>query len=86
MYNYKELRPTIFKDDGIPRLLIIRDRIHKLFTHSNTIIMESILDGILGDSWENMVCVDYLVELGEITEINKNSDSPAQYHIFRHIK
>jgi hypothetical protein len=41
--------------------------------------MEKVLTG--GDSWELMACVDRLIELGEISEIERG-DCPGQYRVF----
>ena len=82
MYNYKEQRETIFKDDGVPRLMIARDKVHKMLKLSGAFTMGFIISGMLGDSWENMACIDYLVELKEIKEIDQKGEIAGQNRIF----
>lgn len=63
-YNYLELRPTIFTEEGQRRFLIIRDRAKILLKEAGAFTMARVCDC----SWEEMACVDRLVELEEIRE------------------
>ena len=82
MYNYKEQRESIFTEDGVPHLMIIRDKVHKLLNLAGCATMQSIINGIGGDSWKNMACVDYLIETKEIKEIEQKNEVAGQHRIF----
>ena len=45
-------------------------------------MMSKAIQGVSGDSWESMACVDRLVELGEIIEITSNMNVMSQDRIF----
>ncbi len=72
MYNYSELRPYLFTEDGQVMLLQVRDYAKHLLKIAGAFQMERAFDGIKGGygSWEAMACVDRLVELKEIREIS----------------
>jgi len=44
--------------------------------------MEAAIGGTLGSGWEQMACVDRLLELREIVEIS-GSGIPAQHRVFK---
>lgn len=80
-YRYEDLKPTIFTEDGQIRFLKIRDQVQKKLKVSGAVNMESAITGIGGDTWQQLACVDRLVEIGELREI-KQSDVAGQYRIF----
>lgn len=83
MYNYQKERPYIFTENGQVEFLIIRDKIKDLLCKSGAVTMEKILYGLTGTNWHHMACVDRLVELGEIKEVNQNKNYIlGQYRIF----
>lgn len=69
MYKYQELRETIFTEKGQERFLAIRDHVNMVIKTSGAITMGAAMNVVVGDSWENMACVDRMVELGELREI-----------------
>lgn len=80
MYNYQTEKPYIFTEDGNKIFLKIRDKVHSLLKTSGAFMMENATNGMGGNSWFQLACVDYLVELGEIREIK--TDGAAQHRIF----
>ena len=73
MYNYQNEKSKIFTEDGQVVFLKIRDKTQQLLKQSGAVMMGNILNGITGDSWLHLACVDRLVELGEIKEITNDS-------------
>ena len=73
MYNYQNEKSKIFTEDGQVIFLKIRDKTQQLLKQSGAVMMSNILNGITGDSWLHLACVDRLVELGEIKEITNDS-------------
>ena len=83
MYNYQEQRSYIFTEDGQIEFLKIRDKVKDLLRKFGAVTMEKILHGFTGTNWHHMACVDRLVELGEIKEVDQKKDYvPGQYRIF----
>lgn len=82
-YRYADLRETIFTDAGQRMFLQIRDRVHKLLKQSGCVRMQEAIAGSTGDSWLMLACVDRMVELDEIREINYGGDdTPGQLRLF----
>lgn len=80
MYEYSDLKPTLFTDAGQRQFLQIRDHVHKVLETAGAIRMGNAMEGN-GSSWERMACVDRLVELGEIREIDYGHCA-TQHRIF----
>ena len=68
MYNYTTERPYVFTEDGQVKFLEIRDRAKELISSSGAATMACLMH-VTGDSFQRMACVDRLVELGELREI-----------------
>lgn len=81
MYNYQNEKSKIFTEDGQVVFLKIRDKTQQLLKQSGAVMMSNILNGITGDSWLHLACVDRLVELGEIKEIT-NIGVAGQHRVF----
>lgn len=82
MYNYKTQKPNIFTEDGQRMFLNIRDRSKELLGESGAFMLDNVIAGCGGgDSWNMLACVDRLLELGEIREIEQ-VDVPGQYRVF----
>ncbi len=80
-YNYQEQKNKwLFTDDGQRQFLVVRDRIKVLIETAGAFMMDNVLDLHLGD-WNLMACVDRMVELGEIVEIDR-PDCFQQHRIF----
>lgn len=79
-YNYLEQKPNIFKEENQQRFLDVRDKAHRLLKEQGWFRMEEATSEVVGDTWDQLACVDRLVELGEIKEIP--TDGPNQHRIF----
>ena len=81
MYKYEEQKQHIFSEDMQETFLKIRDNVHKLLKSSGAVTMGNAIAGATGgDSWKLMACVDRLVELKEIKEVERKSW--GQFRIF----
>ena len=81
MYEYAKYKNSVFTEDGQVRFLAIRDRVRSKLADSGAVRMQEAMRGSTGDSWEIMACIDRLVELGEIREIEQERVA-AQHRVF----
>ncbi len=76
MYNYEELKPTLFTEENQKLFLGIRDQVQGMIKQSGAVDMGHAMELPTGagaaNSWTMMACVDRLVELGELREIPTN--------------
>ena len=68
-YNYNDQRSFVFTEKGQKTFLKIRDNAFKLITKAGCAKMGNLTRGT-GEIWNRLACVDRLVELGELREIN----------------
>ena len=85
MYKYDEQGHHVFAPENQKMFLSIRDRAHKLIHQAGVARMDKIIAGEVGVSWVMMACVDRLVELGEIHEIDV-SGIAGQYRMFTDLR
>ena len=69
MYNYNTQKPKIFTEDGQVTFIKIRDNVKRLLEVAGAVRAIEAWDGICGDHWIMLACLDRLVELGEIREL-----------------
>lgn len=86
MYSYGAQKEELFTDEGQRAFLRTRDHVRKCLQLSGAVTMGNAMSppgsGIsMGTSWGMMACVDRLVELGEIREINYG-ECAGQHRIF----
>lgn len=80
-YVYEEQKEELFTDDGQKMFLKIRDKAHRLLKEAGAFRQQEVIsDCGGGDSWTMIACVDRLVELGEIVELQRNCWS--QYKVY----
>ena len=91
MYNYQQVKPLLFSDEGQRLFLKCRDRVKDLLKASGAVRMEEAIKTLSGTSWTMLACLDRMVELGEIREIREREvlgpyndviEGPAQHRIF----
>ena len=76
MYDYKDYKPELFKEENQEDFLKIRDGIKATIQIAGCITMDKAIGfGKRGDSWLHMAMVERLVELGEIEEVKTEYDS-----------
>lgn len=80
-YDYPTERKWVFTDDGGRQLLRISWKADELLKVAGAATMGKLIAGEAGGSWEMMACVDRLVEVGELKEVNYGP-CPGQYRIF----
>lgn len=86
MYDYSEQRPFVFSEKGQVCFLAIRDHIQKVLKVSGCIDLGHAMTQTSGDTWDQMACVDRLVELGELREVVQEGFPAGQHRIFRDAK
>lgn len=70
MYNYQEIRPRIFTEEGQTTFLAIRDKAFALCATAGAVRADKLMVGVGGgDSWTLIACMDRLLELKELREI-----------------
>jgi len=82
MYKYEELKAGLFTENGQVMFLGIRDNTKKLLATSGAVSMFKAISTTTGDSWLRVACVDRLVELGEIRELNIGNGVSGQNRVF----
>lgn len=75
-YNYQIERQGLFTEQGQIRFIGIRDRVNQLIKNSGAFRLREAKIG----SWEEIACVDRMVELGELVELERNRW--GQYRVF----
>ena len=75
MYKYEDYRSQVFLEENQKQFLDVRDNIKRLLTQGKYFDMTQAISVLSGDNWSNMVFVDRLLELGEITEIKTESSN-----------
>lgn len=79
MYDYRIQRENLFTDDGQRMFLRVRDHVNALLKESGAVRMDKAMRGAGGgDTWDQLACVDRMVELGELWEVPQ--DNPAGQH------
>ena len=83
MYKYENERMGLFTDEGQRLLLKVRDRVQKLLSTSGAFRMLEVLQGVGGDSsFQQLACIDRLIELKEIIECSNPISESTQHKIF----
>jgi len=66
MDAYKAHRQEIFTEEGFRALLGIKKNVIDCIAYSGAVTAENAWNGVSGDSFLLLNCLDYLVEIGEI--------------------
>jgi hypothetical protein len=75
-YNYSAERAALFTEAGLKNLLKVRDKVNHHINLSGAFRLEEA--HIV--SWDDIACVDYMVELGELVEFPR--ECWGQYRVF----
>lgn len=81
MYNYYDMKPKIFTQDGTHMLMTISKTVRDVIHCAGAFKLLSAFKKVSGDSWTMIACVDYLVESKFLKEINYGAPS-GQDRIF----
>lgn len=71
-YEYTIERSKLFTEEGQKLFLRVRDNVQKHLSQSGAVSALKALEGITGDSWQHIACLDRMVELGEIVCLSPN--------------
>lgn len=81
-YSYhKQKQEYVLTDQGQKDFLAVRDKVKLMIKASGAFLMLMAL-GYPTDDWNCMSCVDRMLELGEIIEVERGPGCPGQYRIF----
>ncbi len=80
-YDYQVERHKLFSEDGMRKIISTRDNVKKAIECAGVVDMQHAWHNGSGDAWTMMACVDYLVEIGELREINYGHCA-GQHRIF----
>jgi hypothetical protein len=80
-YSYQKERPYLFTEEGVEKLLRVRDHAYLVIKKSGCARAQEILANEVGDGWQNLAVVDFLVEKKLLKEVLL-PDRSAQYRIF----
>ena len=69
MYDFAEQRPKLFTEDGVAKVIAIRDCVQRKIASAGAVKQSHATDGVSGDGWLLLACLDYLVERGELCEL-----------------
>ncbi len=80
-YEYEILRSTLFSDEGQRKFITVRDNVWALLKRAGAVRMQEAISCVSGGVWEEMACIDRMVELGELRELT-SSGCPGQGRVF----
>lgn len=72
-YSYQAERAKLFTEDGQEMFIKVRDNVHELLDSAGAFQAGKAWQGVSGDSWKMLACLDRLVEMGEIREVTSNT-------------
>jgi hypothetical protein len=75
-YSYERERAGLFTEEGQVRFIKIRDKVKGLLETAGAFRIQEL--GIA--AWEDIACVDRMVELGELVELQR--ECWGQYRVF----
>jgi len=81
-YSYQTQRPKVFTEDGQVMFLKIRDKAKELTGLAGAVSSGKLICVVTGEVWDMLACIDRLVELGELIEINNPYSGAGQDRIF----
>lgn len=82
MYQYEDLKPKLYSEDGFEMYAKIRDRTKQLLHDAGAFTCGAAIRGCAGDSWLMLACVDHLLAKGEIREVTDPDRVRAQDRVF----
>jgi hypothetical protein len=74
-YNYDDIRPELFTEEGVELLMKLRDISGKLLFQAGAYTFEKVTRTITGDTWLMMAALDYMVERKEIRMVYEPSNT-----------
>ena len=74
-YNYEDIRPEQFTEEGVELLMKMRDHSTKLLFQAGAYSFEKVTRTITGDTWLMMAALDYMVERKEVRMVYEPSNT-----------
>jgi hypothetical protein len=74
-YNYEDIRPELFNEEGVELLMQMRDHSSKLLFQAGAYTFEKVTRIIKGDTWLMMAALDYMVERKEVRLVYQPSNT-----------
>jgi hypothetical protein len=84
MYDYATERPKIFTEAGAEMLEAIRRNVRRAINLAGAVRVQEAMRGVMGDSWEQLACIDYLAERGEIKVVDRCEVTQYQVYVAGH--
>lgn len=83
-YDYKTERAKLFTDEGQRAVIVMRDTALRLLGLAGAVRLGELMEhaGLGGDSWFQLACIDRLVELGTIVEVERVKPVFSQNRVF----
>ncbi len=82
MYEYTKEREKLFTEKGQVKFLAVRDHTRRLIDQAGAVTMGRAIAGDSGHYWLLMACVDRMVELGELSEVDTQGGVPWRHRVF----
>jgi hypothetical protein len=77
-YNYQTERPALFTEEGQVRFLKVRDKVQAAIKAYGAFRVQELGVG----SWEDMACLDRMVELKELVALRAPGSCWAQFQVY----
>lgn len=81
-YNYSEVKPRLFTEDGVNTFVKIRDKVNQLLEQAGAVRAQESMVNATGDTWTMLASLDRMVELGELKELTQLPPPIGQYRVF----
>ncbi len=81
MYRYNEMRNEIFTEHGFKMYNEIRTNIQKMLSLSGAFTVDKAIDKISGDTFLMLACIDYMIELKEITKVHEGNSTQENVYV-----
>lgn len=81
-YSYEVEREKLFTDEGQKVFIAIRDTVKALLKTAGCVRAQEAIKGVSGNTWTMMACLDRMVELGELREVENPISSWGQHRLF----
>lgn len=82
MYNYNEIKPRLFTDEGQRSFIQIRDKTQELMKKSGAVRINEVMMGSCIETWTVLAAFDRMVEIGDIRELTTHGEVAGQHRVF----
>lgn len=85
-YSYQTERPYVFSEEGSENVMRAKNYIDKALEQHGAVRCEEAMSGAnfkgCPTSWERLVCIDRLVEIGEIRGVREGRGFATQHQVY----